>query len=93
MQQEQNQGAQPQKKVLVAAVTSVDYSGGLIGLFMDNRKKLQNSIQASNNQGFRFRSVLPPKQTVFSLLIQIICLSLTLFLWCPIRGETLVFEK
>ena len=93
MQQVQDQANQVQNKVLVAAVTSVDYAGGIIGLFIDDRKKLQNSIQISNNQGFRLRSILPPKQSIFSLLLQIFCLCLTALLWCPVRGETLVFEK
>ena len=37
------------KESVSGCSTSVDYSGGLIGLFMDNRLQ---TIQASNNQGF-----------------------------------------
>jgi|TARA_B110000495_G_C22394582_1_gene252994 hypothetical protein len=75
-----------------AVVSSVNYVGGIIGLFIDDRKKLESAIQEKNDQGYRLRTVLPAKNSVFSLLIQLICLALTCLLWTPIRGETLIFE-
>ena len=73
-------------------VSSVNYVGGIIGIFIDDRKKLEEAIQEKNNQGYRLRTVLPAKQSLFSLLIQGICLAITLMFWAPVRGETLIFE-
>ena len=81
-----------QTRSYAAAVRSVDYVGGIIGLFFDDRKKLQAAIQVMNDEGYRLRSVLPAKNSVLSVLIQVLCLSLTLLLWAPVRGETLIFE-
>ena len=75
-----------------AVVSSVNYVGGIIGVFIDDRKKLEAAIQEKNDQGYRLRTVLPAKNSLFSLLIQLICLSVTLLLWAPVRGETLIFE-
>lgn len=74
-------------------VTSVDYNGGLIGAMVDRRNKLQTAIQQLNSQGFRLRQVLPAKQSIGSLLVQLLCLTVTLCLWAPERGETLIFER
>ena len=68
---------QSQSPALTAAVRSVDYVGGIIGLFIDDRKKLERAIQTMNDRGYRLRTVLPAKHSVFSILIQVICLSIT----------------
>lgn len=75
------------------AVVSVAYKGGLIGMFTDNRKVLEKKIQEYNDEGFRLRSVLAAKVNVIDLIVQIICLTITLLIWAPARGETLVFER
>ena len=74
-------------------VRQMSYNGGLLGAFSSDRKKLQVEINRQNDQGYRLAHVLPGKVSALSVVVQLVCLLLTLFLWSPVYGETLVFER
>ncbi|MBN2800291.1 MAG: hypothetical protein JXX28_14215 [Deltaproteobacteria bacterium] len=74
-------------------VVAMFYAGGIIGLFISKRAALEMKIHEFNRKGYRLRHVLPSKTGVFIGLLQTACLMVTLFLWAPEPGETLVFEK
>lgn len=74
-------------------VEPVTYNGGIIGIFSPKRKKLESTIQKYNDEGYRLRHVLPSKSAAFDVVIQIVILVGTLFIWTIEPGETLVFEK
>ncbi len=71
----------------------MSYNGGLIGLFTSRRAALERTIQQWNGQGYRLMHVLPSKAGIWHTLVQLVCLMLTITLWCPDPGETLVFER
>ena len=79
--------------ILTSHVMAVTYTGGIIGIFSDKKRRLQDTIQNENNRGFRLRHVLPSRPTAFSALVQFVCLCLTLMFWCQEPGETLIFER
>ena len=74
-------------------VVGVNYHGGIIGLFIDEKKKLEGVIQQWNDQGYRLREVLPAKLTILSFFFRVILLIVTLLLWTWEPGETLIFER
>lgn len=78
---------------LESKIALMTYTGGLIGLFSNQRMKLQTEIQSWNDKGYRLRHVLPSKPNIFQTIVQMICLCFTLTLWAPVPGETLVFER
>lgn len=84
---------QHQANAYQCLVASVDYNGGIIGAFTDRRAKLQTTIQNYNSQGYRLRQVLSAKTTIGSVIVQLLCLTITLLLWAPEREETLIFER
>lgn len=85
--------AMPATLQLESKVIQMSYHGGLIGMFSDNRKKLQDEIQRWNDDGFRLRHVLPGKPGIFTVIVQAVCLFFTMMLWAPVPGEALVFER
>lgn len=78
---------------LDSRVELMTYHGGIIGAFMNDRKKLQAELQRWNGSGYRLAHLLPPKTGLGVALMQIVCMVLTLTLWFPVPGETLIFEK
>ena len=74
-------------------ISQVTYTGGIIGMFSDRRRKLELHIQRENEDGWRLRHVLPPKNTLFQTMLQAVCLIVTVMLWAPEPGETLIFEQ
>lgn len=75
-----------------ARVIGVSYTGGIIGIFYDRHIALQRAIAAQHEKGWRLTHVLPSKSGAFANIVQLLCLALTLGLWAPEPGETLVFE-
>ena len=78
---------------LQCSVVSVSYKGGLIGMVADNKKILETKIQEHNDNGFRLRQVLPPKANLIDLIVQLVFLTVTLLIYAPLKGETLIFER
>ena len=74
-------------------VTRVTYTGGIIGLFSDRNRQLQLAIGAHYGEGYRLRHVLPGRPSIIWTIIQLFCLMITLLLWAPEPGETLIFER
>jgi hypothetical protein len=76
-------------------VATLSYHGGLIGALTGGmqRRKLESTIAAYNQKGYRLAHVLPPKSGILFHLVGLVCLFLTLLLWAPQPGETLIFER
>ncbi|MFA4844947.1 MAG: hypothetical protein WC654_00085 [Patescibacteria group bacterium] len=76
-------------------VATLSYAGGLIGAMTGGlqRRKLETTIARYNEEGYRLAHVLPAKTGILFHLIGLVCLLITLFLWAPQPGETLIFER
>ena len=87
-----------------AAVTTVDkinrvervtLSGGIIGAFVTNaRSALEVKMWALNAEGWKCRQVIPEYSlNGFKMLLQLLVLICTLFLWTFEPGYLLLLEK
>jgi hypothetical protein len=87
--------AQPESggTTLESRVVQMNYTGGIIGIFSNKRIKLESEIQRWNGDGYRLRHVLPSKSGIAQAIVQLLCLTVTLMIWCVEPGETLVFER
>lgn len=75
-------------------VVRVSVSSGIIGMLLsDSRGALEKTIAKCNNQGYRVVQVIPDGGgNIFRLLLKLICLICTLFLWTFDDGYILILE-
>ena len=73
---------------------AVPGSGGIIGLFRSDRARINDTLNRYSHQGYRMvhfsRSV---DLNIVYRVMQLICLGLTLMLWCPNPGGLLFFQR
>ncbi|MBI4438151.1 hypothetical protein HY631_04335 [Candidatus Uhrbacteria bacterium] len=76
-------------------VATLSYAGGLVGAMTGGlqRRKLETTIARYNEKGYRLAHVLPAKTGILFHLLALVCLLVTLFLYAPQAGETLIFER
>ncbi|MBK9537483.1 MAG: zinc-ribbon domain-containing protein [Flavobacteriales bacterium] len=76
-------------------VINVTLTGGIIGyLGVAPRKRLESAIQKQNADGWRVVQVIPADSgNVFLLLLRILILVFTLFLYTPMNGYYVIMER
>lgn len=69
-------------------------SGGIIGLFSSDRARINSALGAFNADGYRLvqfsREIRP---NILNAAIQLLCLVITLLMWCPVPGGLLFLER
>lgn len=71
-------------------VHRVKMSGGLLGLFQDPQKKLQQDLTAMNNGGQELVTILGDEWSAGQQVVSVIILFLTLCIWCPAPGYMVI---
>ena len=76
-------------------VVRISLSGGIIGLLTTNpRRALDNAIDKHNQDGWNAVYFSEHKQTnILAVILQIVVLICTLFLWTFGAGYLILFEK
>jgi hypothetical protein len=75
-------------------VVAVPGSGGIIGLFVSDVAKINQTIKRYNGMGYRYN--LFTRDVGLNLpyrLLQVACLMITLCLWCPSPAGLLFFQR
>ena len=83
----------PTGATLESRLVLMSYNGGFSGMFSPQHKKLEEVINRNNAEGFRLKHVLPGMHGPLAALIQLFFLMITLMIWAPVPGETLIFER
>lgn len=71
-------------------VHRVKMTGGLIGLFQDPQKKLQQDLSALNNGGHELVAIQGDEWSAAQQLVAFFCLAITLGIWCPAPGYMVI---
>ena len=79
--------------MLQQKVVNVNFFGGIMSLINSPRRRLENVIKTHNDEGYRVVFVLPGRFNIVFLLVSIIILIGTLFIWQPAPGYIVIFEK
>lgn len=76
-------------------VVRIALSGGIIGaLFTNPRRALEKAINEANADGWNCHQILPHSTSnMFMVILQIVVLFCTLFLWTFGAGYLLLMEK
>ncbi len=74
-------------------VVNVSLSGGIVGLFISPRQRIENEINYMNEQGYKFVYSLGANSNIVFLGFAIFVLFITLFIYMPVPSYMLVFEK
>jgi hypothetical protein len=74
-------------------IVNVEFFGGIMGLFNSPRKRLEKVVKAHNEEGFKVRQVITGNPNLLFLLFSIVILILTLFIYQPLPGYMVIFEK
>ena len=75
-------------------VIRVNFSGGLLGaLFGSSRGKIERALKLENDKGWNLAEVIPDNPNLALVVLRLVILILTLFLWTFSTGYLLVFEK
>ena len=72
----------------------VGFSGGLLGALFGNKKgKIDGILQRENADGWNLAYVIPDNRNLAIIILQLIVLVATLFLWTFSTGHLFIFEK
>ncbi len=74
-------------------VINVSFIGGIIGLFNTPRRRLEKAIQRANKEGWAVRQVQSGNPNIVFLLLSLILLIITLFLYMPTPGYMVILER
>ena len=74
-------------------VVNVNFFGGIMSLINSPRKMLEKVIKEHNEQGYRVVFILPGRFNIVFLLLSMIVLVVTLFIWQPLPGYMVIFEE
>lgn len=76
-------------------VVRLSLHGGLIGLFLTNpRRALDNEIDKHNQEGWNAHQIVPhAERNLLAMILQLLVLFLTLFLWTWGAGYLILLEK
>ena len=76
-------------------IVNVTLTGGLIGLFVGSpQDRLNSFIKEGNSKGWRVVQIIPAESgNLFLVVIRLLILLVTLFLYTPSNGYYIVFEK
>lgn len=74
-------------------VVNVNFFGGIMSLINSPRKRLEKVIKEHNEQGYRVVFILPGRFNIVFLLLSMLVLVATLFIWQPLPGYMVIFEE
>ena len=74
-------------------VVNVSLSGGIVGIFVSPRKKIEEKINFMNAQGYKFVYSLGANSNIIFLIFSVFVLAITCFIYMPLPSYMLVFEK
>ncbi len=74
-------------------VESVGFFGGIMAFFNSPQTKLQNNLLDNNRQGWAVKFILPEQFGLFYWLFSSIILICTLFIYQPLPGYFVVYER
>ena len=74
-------------------VVNVSLSGGIVGLFVSPRQRIEEKINSMNAQGYKFVYSLGANSNIIFLGFAIFVLFITCFIYMPLPSYMLVFEK
>jgi hypothetical protein len=74
-------------------LVNVMFFGGIAAIFNSPRKRLEKTIKNMNQQGWCVRQVIPAKLNIVFIALSLAVLLLTAFIYMPIGGYMVIFEK
>lgn len=75
-------------------IERISYAGGLYGLLAGSAKgKLQAKVEELNQRGWNLHFIHSDSINLLHLILRVVILLLTLFIWTIGSSELLVFEK
>jgi len=74
-------------------VINVNMWGGILSLIDSPRKKLESTIREQNKSGWNVSFILPGKFNFIFAFISTIVLVITVFIYQPLPGYMVIFEK
>ena len=80
-------------EIVQQKVVNVNFFGGIMSLINSPRKRLENVIKEHNEQGYRVAFILPGRFNIVFMLLSLIVLVVTLFIWQPLPGYMVIFEE
>ena len=75
-------------------VVKIRLIGGIIGLFISPKDRLENEMKSANAEGWRTVQVIPQSSgNILVIILKLILLVITLFLFTFAEGYYITFER
>ncbi len=74
-------------------VVNVPYCGDIMSFFNSPKNRLNSCIENHNNEGWSVKFIIPAQNNIFFVMWGILVLLMTAFVYQPLSGQTIIFEK